>query len=294
MLQRIVVDLVNIRPPEIFLSPDQRHYLSRVLRLQVGDRFLVMDGQGNTWLACLQDGGNSLNAQILEPVETYSELPVTITLVIAIPKGNGFDDVVRQVTELGVAVILPVISDRTLIRPSAHKLDRWRRIAQEAAEQSERQFVPVILEPISFSNHLQRFDDSLGHSQEKSIPDQRYLCVTRRQVPQLLDCLLESNLLENSLLESNLLENSLLENNLLESALSESALSKSISLSSFSRSMALSVAIGPEGGWTDAEISQAIAAGYHPVSLGQRILRTVTAPVVALSLIAATCERRYD
>ena len=52
----------------------------------------------------------------------------------------------------------------------------------------------------------------------------------------------------------------------------------------------LLIATGPEGGWTDAEIEQAIAAGLTPVSLGNRILRAVTAPTVALSLVAAVAE----
>ena len=52
----------------------------------------------------------------------------------------------------------------------------------------------------------------------------------------------------------------------------------------------LLIATGPEGGWTDAEIEQAIAVGLTPVSLGNRILRAVTAPTVALSLVAAVAE----
>jgi 16S rRNA (uracil1498-N3)-methyltransferase len=54
----------------------------------------------------------------------------------------------------------------------------------------------------------------------------------------------------------------------------------------------LKVAIGPEGGWTESEVESAIAAGYQPVSLGKRILRAVTAPIVALALIAAVLEER--
>ena len=50
------------------------------------------------------------------------------------------------------------------------------------------------------------------------------------------------------------------------------------------------LATGAEGGWTDAEIERAIAAGYQLVSLGSRILRAVTAPLVALSLVGAACE----
>lgn len=165
---------------------------------------------------------------------------------MALPKGNAFDDVVRQVTELGASCIAPVISDRTLLNPSSQKLERWRRIAQEATEQSERQLVPTIQQPISFQEYLASLS-TLDVSRSL-----HYLCVTRRTAPHLLNCLQN---LHFPILP-----------------------------------ISLTLAIGPEGGWTEAEVEQAIAAGYQPVSLGSRILRTVTAPVVALSLIAAVLE----
>ncbi|EKQ68964.1 RNA methyltransferase, RsmE family [Leptolyngbyaceae cyanobacterium JSC-12] len=245
MLQRIVVDPAHIHPPTVSLTSHQYHYLSRVLRLKPGDHFIVMNGQGCSWLAILQDSPTSegFQAQLIEAIATQTELPVSVTLVIALPKGNALDDVVRQATELGVTCFAPVISDRTLLNPSPQKLERWRRIAQEAAEQSERQQVPTILEPILFTEHLQKviqFSPSNPH----------YFCVTRYHAPLFLPRLLTSN----------------------------------------SFPSALSVAIGPEGGWTEPEIAAAIAAGYQPVSLGARILRTVTAPIVALSLITAVYE----
>ncbi|KAM3090323.1 16S rRNA (uracil(1498)-N(3))-methyltransferase [Phormidesmis sp. 146-35] len=236
-LQRLVIASDQFNPPQILLNADQQHYLSRVLRLRSGDQFIAMDGQGNGWLAELE----SDQAKILEAIVTKSELSISVTLVLALPKGNGFDDVVRQATELGVTCIAPVISDRTLLNPSPNKLDRWRRIAQEAAEQSERQVVPTILEPVSLTNRLS----------EKSA-DRRFICLARGSSPHLLDVLLEQK---------------------------------------FS---AITLAIGPEGGWTDLEIEQAIAANYQPISLGRRILRAVTAPIVALSLISGSLERTNE
>jgi 16S rRNA (uracil1498-N3)-methyltransferase len=217
------------------------HYLLRVLRLQSGDRFIAMDGQGHSWVAELEKPESSqLQAKILETVAVKTELPVVITLALALPKGNGFDEVVRQATELGVASIAPVMSDRTLLKPSPQKLERWRRIAQEAAEQSERQIVPTILEPVPFAHYLQ-VEDKLSI---------KYLCVTRRFCPHILTCQLPTP----------------------------------------DSRLPLTIAIGPEGGWTKPEVEQAIAAGFQPVSLGSRILRAVTAPIVALSLIAAFYE----
>ncbi|MGL5032616.1 MAG: RsmE family RNA methyltransferase, partial [Microcystaceae cyanobacterium] len=56
----------------------------------------------------------------------------------------------------------------------------------------------------------------------------------------------------------------------------------------------LLIAIGPEGGWTDGEIEVAIAVGMEPVSLGKRILRAVTAPIVAMSLVATLAELKQE
>jgi len=248
MLQRVVVDPANIQPPIVVLTSDQHHYLSRVLRLKSGDRFIAMDGHGHSWLAILDESSTSegFQAQIVEAIAAQTELPVAVTLVIALPKGNALDEVVRQATELGVSCIAPISSDRTLLNPSPKKLERWRRIVQEAAEQSERQQVPAILEPISFTDHLQKVTQAAQPSCA------HYLCVTRHSAPSLLSLLTSSHLQTPPSL--------------------------------------VYIAIGPEGGWTETELERAIAAGYQPVSLGARILRAVTAPIVALSLIGAVYE----
>jgi 16S rRNA (uracil1498-N3)-methyltransferase len=233
-LQHLVIAPKQLDDDRIPLTREQQHYLNRVLRLQVGDRFVAMDGQGQAWLVQLVQADT---AQILESVAMQTELPVAVTLIAALPKGNGFDEVVRQSTELGVACIVPVISDRTLLKPSAQKVDRWRKIAQEAAEQSERQIVPQVFEPVSFRDRL------------ISNPVTRYIGVTRHSAPHLLNCL-------------------------------------------SSDSPAIELAIGCEGGWTEAEVAAAIAVGFQPVSLGKRIFRAVTAPIVALAIVAALYENR--
>jgi 16S rRNA (uracil1498-N3)-methyltransferase len=229
-LQRLVITASQIQGSIIFLSSEQQHYLQRVLRLKNGDRFIALDGKGQTWLAVL----DSTQARLIESIQTSSELTISVTLLLALPK-SGFDDVVRQVTELGVSCIVPVISDRTLLNPSSNKLDRWRKIAQEAAEQSERQIVPTILDPMPFKQALELEADS------------KYMCAERGSSQHLLNCKLNESVI---------------------------------------------VAIGCEGGWTPQEIESAIAQTYQPVTLGKRILRAVTAPITALSLIAGMIESR--
>lgn len=249
-LQRLVVDPSQIQDQRVFLTSEQEHYLYRVLRLRSGDRVIVMDGQGQSWLTELVEESAQLQAEILEPIVNPSELAIEVTLVMALPKGSGFDEVVRQATELGVTSIAPVISDRTLLNPSPQKLERWRRIAQEAAEQSEREIVPTVLEPVSFAKHLKEIKEISDRTSAK------FICVTRRNAPHLLTLLSDKS-----------------------------------SLSPIPYPLSpLLIAIGPEGGWTDTEVENAIATGYQPVSLGSRILRAVTAPIVALSLIGAVSD----
>ncbi|MGB8691495.1 MAG: 16S rRNA (uracil(1498)-N(3))-methyltransferase, partial [Microcoleus sp.] len=177
-LQRLAINAAQMCDRTINLTPEQQHYIHRVLRLNQGDRFIAMDGRGHWWLAVLEAQETGLIASITEEIAVNRELPVDVTLMAALPKGNGFDEVVRQATELGVASIVPVTSDRTLLKPSAQKVDRWRRIAAEAAEQSERQFVPRILEPISF-------DLAVKDCGQKY----RYICVARGDNRHLWDCL---------------------------------------------------------------------------------------------------------
>ncbi|MBW4577573.1 MAG: 16S rRNA (uracil(1498)-N(3))-methyltransferase [Aphanothece sp. CMT-3BRIN-NPC111] len=248
-LQRLAITPTQIHNQQIALTPQQQHYLSHVLRLRQGDHFIGIDGVGQSWLATL--AGSS--AQIIEALSVQTELPILVTLMVALPKGNAFDDVVRSCTELGVYAIAPVMSDRTLLNPSPQKVERWRRIATEAAEQSERQIVPLVLDPLPLATSI-----------SSMTPDaQRYLCVARGNVPHLWDSL-------------------------------QSGAQAEAFHASKGQSPSIAIATGPEGGWTPTEIEQAIATGFKPVSLGRRILRAVTAPVVALSITAAAVEHNFE
>ncbi|QSV55622.1 MAG: 16S rRNA (uracil(1498)-N(3))-methyltransferase [Dolichospermum sp. UKL201] len=231
-LQRITIHPQQLQANQLLLTPQQQHYLLRVLRLRDGDKFIVMDGMGKWWLARLQGE----QGEVLEPLEVKTELPVAITLMMALPKGNGFDEIVRCCTELGVTCIAPILSDRTLLNPSHQKLERWQRIASEAAEQSERAVVPTILQPVAFNTAI-----------KETTATYRYICEARGDYPHLQQVI---NKTANEII----------------------------------------IAIGPEGGWTNQELEIAIASGFQPISLGRRILRAVTAPIVAISLIAAYFE----
>lgn len=237
MPQRLVIDPAQKQAHLVTFTKPQQHYLYRVLRLQAGDQVIVLDGLGGSWLVIMTGAGEG-TGEILEPWEVDHELPVKITLMVALPK-NGFDEVVYQATELGVGRVIPVISDRTLLRPSPQKIQRWRSIAQEATEQSERRIVPQILDPLSFREGLE-LTANLTH---------KYVCTPRQNAPPLSHLLAELEPKE------------------------------------------LVVLTGCEGGFTEQEIEGAIDQKFQAVSLGKPILRAVTAPIVALALIASKFAR---
>lgn len=264
-LQRLAVNADQICNNSINLTPEQQHYLHRVLRLNQGDKFIAMDGRGHWWLAVLEAQETGFIASITAEIAVNKELSVEVTLMAALPKGNAFDEVVRQATELGVASIVPVTSDRTLLKPSVQKVDRWRRIAAEAAEQSERQIVPAVYEPVSFDLAVK--DCSQKH---------RFICVTRGDNRHLWDCLIGLEPPQLSLLRG-------------EQELDDPP--QPPFLRGEQESESIAIAVGPEGGWSDGEVQRAIEFGFEPVSLGRRILRAVTAPMVALSLVGAAFEK---
>lgn len=235
MVYRLVITPEQKQDQNISLTLQQQHYLLRVLRLQNGDRFVALDGLGQSWLAQI----NGKMAIAIKTLDISTELPAAITLITALPKGSGYEQVLRCCTELGVSTFIPIISDRTIVKPSSNKVQRWRKIVTEAAEQSERQIVPTVLEPVKFSVAMENTTNSKSD---------KYIAVARGKLPALVNSLANS------------------------------------------RNSEIVIATGCEGGWTNLEVEQAIAAGYQPVSLGKRILRAVTAPIVALSLAVGALE----
>lgn len=161
---RLVFALSQQTGETVSLTKEQQHYLKRVLRFNIGDRFVAMNGQGLSWLAEYQED----KALLLHTLESEKELTVNLTLVTALPKGSGYEQILRCGTELGVSQFIPVFSDRSLLKPSSNKVNRWRKIVTEAAEQAERAIVPQVLEPIAFQQAI------------KELPlGDRFICVAR-------------------------------------------------------------------------------------------------------------------
>ena len=131
--------LPNFQQPT--LSTEETHHATHVLRVKPGDTVNVFDGRGHEAQARVGEAGK---LTILQQ-STTPPLPCRITLAQAIPKKN-MDLIVQKATELGVAGVVPLISERTLKRPTGTP-DRWREIALEACKQSGNNYLPEIFPP---------------------------------------------------------------------------------------------------------------------------------------------------
>jgi len=148
-----------IEPPaldvdEVPLPAALAHRLSRVLRLTPGDTIVLFDGSGFDATARI----DALNeragtATILDRRAGMPEPRTRVHLYQAISKGERFEWLVEKATEIGVARIVPLITARSVVRTrgDAGRIERWRRIAVEAAEQCGRTAVPAVDVPQSFA-----------------------------------------------------------------------------------------------------------------------------------------------
>jgi len=137
------------------LEGTQAEHLVRVLRAELGTEADVVAG-GRVYraqLAAIEDGAGTAaapRARFNLIAELEAEPPLAITLVMAIYKFDRMEWAIEKATELGVATIAPVVARRTekhLAQAAAKRVERWRRIAHEAAQQSRRSDVPSILDP---------------------------------------------------------------------------------------------------------------------------------------------------
>lgn len=221
------------------------HRHLRVLRLVAGDVVVLFDGRGGeveAEIAAIDEDAATL--RLTGEVQAGRESDLDTCLVQAIPARSGrMETIVRQVTELGVCRIVPVIAQRSRRAkgdPAARerKVDRWRRIAGAAAEQCHRTRVPVIEPPCRF--------DALAW---ETLP--RPLFIAERGVGEESVGPVEGG----------------------------AATFDAAPLPS-----AATVMVGPEGGWTAAEVDAVTSRGGSVLQLGPRVLRADTAGVVAITL----------
>ena len=152
-------------PPEwidgnrVVMRGRQVHQLRDVLRLGGGDRIAVLDGSGREYQVELEKVDRGSASGIVTAVSTTAEPRTRITLYQALLKASRFEFIVQKCTELGVARFVPVLCQRCVVKgpdaASERKLERWRRIIVEAAEQSGRGRLPVLEPAVTFEQACQ-------------------------------------------------------------------------------------------------------------------------------------------
>ena len=154
-------------PPEILQSEkiiitgDQARHLSVVLRVKPGERITLFDGQGFRYeCKIIQSYKKEVVAERLSKEPFSVESPVSIILGQGLPKSDKMDLIVEKATELGVRSIIPLITEYSQVRHT-EKAERWRKIALSASQQSGRDRIPEILDPIGFLEYLTRISAPL-------------------------------------------------------------------------------------------------------------------------------------
>jgi 16S rRNA (uracil1498-N3)-methyltransferase len=150
-------------PRAVHISGEKARYLATVLRCKAGEDIIIFDGRGASYKALLKSvAKREVIAEIIEAVNEKTESPLNVVLLQGLLKGEKMDLVVQKAVELGVKEIVPVITERSQVRETT-KVERWRKIAEDASRQSGRSAVPHILEPISFSDVLSNFSPYAAH-----------------------------------------------------------------------------------------------------------------------------------
>jgi 16S rRNA (uracil1498-N3)-methyltransferase len=236
-MARFFVPGVHERGERVRFDAGDAHHIRDVLRLGTGDRVEVIDSAARAFVGQLETSEGGMVAALVEEREPAPASRLRVDIAQALPKGPKMDFIVEKATELGAGAVLPFTSERTIARDAGvQKLERWRRIARSAAEQSGRRSVPAILPPMGYAELLTRFCayDVVLFPWESA--EQTAL---RDRLPSLLR-----------------------------------------------GAHSILVAIGPEGGFSRPEVEAARERGAEIVSLGPRILRTETAALVVLSVLA--------
>lgn len=217
------------------LDDSAHRHLVKVLRLGPGAAVQLFDGRGTAIDATIVSvGKNTLDVDLGER-HAVPAPACTITLLQGLPRGERMDFVVQKTTELGVARIVPVLSELGMVKPPPGRTRRWQTIAEEAARQCGRADVPRIDDCQPLATVLARATELAGA---------RILLWEDEHKRSLRGALAEGP-------------------------------------------AAVVLLVGPEGGFSPAEVDAATRAGFVATSLGPRILRTETAATVAVALAQA-------
>ena len=157
---RIHVDLPLAAGTEWSLPAQAGEHVARVLRLVAGDPLTLFNGDGSDYAATIQNvGKREVAVRVEARQELANESPLRLTLAQGVARGEKMDLIVQKATELGVARIVPLFTERSEVKLDAaraeKRLQHWRAVAASACEQSGRVRVPEIMPALSLQSWLE-------------------------------------------------------------------------------------------------------------------------------------------
>jgi len=155
-------DLVHCTVGQLIeIDGDEAHHAVRVKRVRLGERLLLLDGEGHSGTGILESITGSRSKPLLSiklgGVERSESISPIVEVWAALPKGDRLDRMIDQLTQLGVSQFRPMICDRSQRKPDSVRLDKLARIADEAMKQCQRPWRLKIGDPV-------RFDEAIGDS----------------------------------------------------------------------------------------------------------------------------------
>ena len=253
-------------------NKDDLHHMTKVLRLKEGDDVDVSDSVEWEYRAKIVSlESNEAQLEIIDKQAFAGEPSVEVTLFQGIPKQGKMETIIQKCVELGVHEIVPVFTDRTVVKDKGNfgkKTERWNKVSAEAVKQCRRGIIPRVTEPV-------RLKDILNDAE---IPVKETDDTFPGNVPDLFgDFDLVLFPYENE-------KGTTIKEALLTAA---NPMYQEITGNALER---IAVIIGPEGGFSDEEAKAIVAAGGQSVTLGKTILRTETAGMAALAMIMYELE----
>jgi 16S rRNA (uracil1498-N3)-methyltransferase len=235
----------------VALDGAEAHHLIHVLRAKPGLEVTLFDGSGAEFLARIERVERSIvRLTILERRPVDRELSVQITLGVAMPKGDRQRWLVEKATELGVACLTPLITERGIAQPSGEALRRFERTVIEASKQCGRNRLMQIAAPVRWRDFVAGVGGQGPEARKGEMTEPPGLSARFFAHPG-------------------------------------GATSMADIADELREARQIVLAVGPEGGFTNAEWQQALDASWRAIDLGPRILRVETA---ALAMVAACCR----
>jgi 16S rRNA (uracil1498-N3)-methyltransferase len=260
-IPRFLVDRLE-EQGTVMLAESESHHAARVLRMEVGQACVVFDGQGYEAAGVIETVDKK-SVRVAYPLRTFAprDHQDRLHFAIAMPKGDRQRNVIEKLVELGVDRLTPIETDRSVSKFDDDAIDRLRRHVVEASKQSQR-------------NRLMQIDSCSGWKDWLSSAASRPECSLWVLHPRLL--------LETEHSGVRVVQRDEFLSSQPTSGANGSAIHRWV------------FAVGPEGGFTKQEISQAVEAGLSILDLGDRILRVETAVSVAATLGSIASNAMYQ